>query len=130
MTQVETGKAKTPPPISIRLAIEERKALEEAAGRTPLSTFIREQALGAAAVVRRRTSRSPIQDHTALARGLAALGTSELSRYLKEIAEAVRIGALIVTPETERELREACMSIARMRSELLRALGVSDGAAK
>ena len=76
----------------------------------------------------RRRGVAPVQDHKALARVLAALGQSRLSSNLNQLARAVNTGTLPVHPEIEDELREACAEIAKMRAELVSALGLKGGA--
>jgi hypothetical protein len=52
------------------------------------------------------------------------LGRSRLSQNLNQIAHAVNIGVLPVTPETEEDLRASLQAVQEMRSLLLRSLGV------
>ena len=58
-----------------------------------------------------------------LAQALALLGRSHLSSNLNQIAHAVNIGILPVTPETEAELLAAVSAVTEMRGLFLRALG-------
>ena len=62
-----------------------------------------------------------------MGRVLGALGGSRLSQNLNQLARAVNTGSLPVTPETERDLKEACAAVALIRAELMRALGASAG---
>ncbi|SMC78141.1 hypothetical protein [Rhizobium sp. RU36D] len=109
----------------LRLTDDEKRLLLERAGKVPLGTFIRNALLGTEVQTKRRTSRKPAVDETALARVLAALGGSRLSSNLNQLAKAVNIGALPVTPETEREIADACKSVVGMRRDLLLALGLT-----
>lgn len=115
-----------PTPFSLRLSGEERAQLEQAAGNEPLGAFIRAKLLGGDLVPRRTRGRTPVGDHVALAKVLAALGASRLSSNLNQIAKAVHLGALPVSDEVERDLNEACGAVRDMRMHLLRALGMKD----
>lgn len=120
--------AKYPPPFSLRLTFEERARLEREAAGMSLGAYIREKLFGAdASPPRRRRGKFPVKDQAALGRALALLGGSRLPQNLNQLARAVNIGALPVTPETETDLREACRAVDEMRAELLRALGKMDG---
>lgn len=116
-------------PFSIRLTADEKRLLVERAGRVPLGTYIRDAVLSGDAQAKRRRQASPIRDHEALGRVLAALGQSRLSSNLNQLAKAVNIGALPVTPETEAEISDACAAVAAMRGDLVRALGLMEGGA-
>lgn len=109
----------------LRFTDDERQLLTERAGRVPLGTFIRHVLLDDTQTMKRRRTSSPRRDDTALARVLAALGQSRLSNNLNQLAKAVNIGALPVTPETESEIVSACAAVTAMRQDLLLALGLS-----
>jgi len=118
------SKPKAPPPFSLRLTFEERARLEREAAGMSLGAYIREKLFrDDARPARRKRGKFPVKDQTALAKALALLGASRLSQNLNQLARAVNIGALPVTPETEADLREACQAVEDMRAELLRALG-------
>lgn len=114
-------------PFSIRLTEAEKSLLLTYAGRIPLGTYIRNALLSGDVQAKRRRMVSPLADHAALARVLAALGQSRLSNNLNQLAKAVSIGALRVTPETETEIADACRALSAMRSDLMRALGLMEG---
>lgn len=76
-----------------------------------------------------REASFPVKNKAALAKVLALLGASRLSQNLNQLARAVNIGALPVTPKTDAELRDACRTVTELRDELLRALGKVPGAA-
>jgi hypothetical protein len=119
-----------PAPFSLRLTFEERAALEKAAGDQPLGAYIRSQVLANKARPRRKRRR-PVKDQKALAYVLGELGNSRLASNVNQLAKAVNMGTLPVTPETEKALQEACADIAKMRAMLMRALdfnGLGDGA--
>jgi len=118
------GTAK-PSVLSIRLSNEERWQLErEAAGQT-LSAYARRKLFGGG-VSRRRGSgqRAPVADHKALARVMGAMGRSPAIGTLQGILRACEDEALVVGPEAEAALREACAKIEAMRLDLLEALGL------
>lgn len=112
-------------PISLRLSDEERVRLVADAGRRSVSAYIRMQLFGSEA--RKRAIRVPVAGDIQIARILAELGRAELAANLHDLAEAVRIGALPVTPETEHAIRSACEAVERMRADLLHALGLRRG---
>ncbi len=110
---------------TIRFTGEEKRLLIERAGNVPLGIYIRGLILGAD--VRQKRRSAPLKDDTALARVLAVLGQSRLSSNLNQLAKAVHIGALPVTPETEGEIVAACAAVSAMRGDLLAALGLPEG---
>jgi hypothetical protein len=124
---VAKGRAKTPAPFSLRLTFEERAQLERDAAGMSLGAYIRGRLFGKDVMPRMTRGKTPVKDHKALGRVLGALGGSRLSQNLNQLAKAVNIGSLPVTPETERDLREACAAVALLRAELMRALGASAG---
>ncbi len=108
-------------PFSLRLSFEEKAALKEMAGDVPLGAFIKAVLFdGAAHNVLRKDPK--VSDDEALGHVLGALGKSRLSNNVNQLAKAVNMGALPVTPETEAELQQACADIAAMREALMRAL--------
>ncbi|QEW21490.1 hypothetical protein LA6_003701 [Marinibacterium anthonyi] len=126
--QVASGrKTKRDAPFSLRLSFDERIRLEAAADGEPLGAFIKSVLFDKDVPKTRRRISAPVKDQQALARVLAALGKSRLSSNLNQLARAVNTGTLPVHPEIENELREACADIARMRAELIEALGLKGG---
>lgn len=97
----------------------------EAAG-APLGAYIKAKVLGAPPIRLRRSGHG-VEDRRALAQALALLGRSRVSNNLNQLAYAVNIGALPVTPETEADLREALQAVRDMRALLLKALGHKPG---
>lgn len=112
-------------PFSLRLSVEERAALDRAAGSEPLGAYIRSRLFSedAALPAPRRRRREVVADHAALGRVLGALGQSRLSNNLNQIAKAAHLGALPMSDDLAAELRDACADIAAMRADLMRALG-------
>lgn len=111
------------PPFSIRLTEDERARLAVEAAGAPLGAYIKAKALGAPALRSRRTGLS-VEDRTALAKGLAMLGQSRLANNLNQLAWAVNIGSLPVTPETEEELLAAVRDVRALRHLFIAALGL------
>lgn len=114
-------------PFSMRLTEDERRLLLLRAGRLPLGTYIRDLILAEGMQAKRQRWVNPVKDHDALARVLAGLGQSRIASNLNQLAKAVNFGTLPVTPETERDLSDACSAIAAMRRDLMRALGLTEG---
>ncbi|MDZ7601378.1 MAG: hypothetical protein U1A06_08410 [Hoeflea sp.] len=118
-------KRKRPAPFSIRLNDAERARLLDEAKGAPLGAYLKAKALGAP--LRLRRSGHSIEDRQALAQALALLGNGNLANSLSEIAHAVSIGVLPVTPETETALCEALQVVRDLRRLLVRALGMQEG---
>lgn len=110
-------------PFSIRLSLEERARLAVEAAGAPLGAYIKAKVLGTVPVERKRRKVLAIKDREALAQALALLGRSRLSSNLNQLAYAVNIGSLPLTPETEAELRAALADIRELRCLLLTSLG-------
>ena len=116
-------------PFSIRLSSEDRARLTLEAGDVPLGAYIKGKVLGTASGTRKRRKMLAIKDREALAQTLALLGRSHLANNLNQIAHAVNIGVLPVTPETEEELRAALNDVRQVRHLLISALGFQPGGA-
>ena len=110
-------------PFSIRLSEEERARLAIEAAGAPLGAYIKAKALGTPPLRSRRTG-LVVEDRVALAKGLALLGRSRLANNLNQLAYAVNIGSLPVTPETEEELFAAVRDVRALRRLVLTALGL------
>lgn len=114
-------------PFTIRLSRDERSRLEREAAGAPLGTYIKAKALGVPLPMRR--SGLAIEDRTAFARALALLGQSRLSNNLNQLTKLANVGALPFTPEIEEELLAALSDVRTVRSLLVEALGLREGAA-
>ena len=123
--QQTTNKSKHPPPFSLRLTPEQRERLEREAAGQALGVYIRHRLFADAP--RRRASGITIEDRQALSQVLGQLGRSTLASNVNQLAKAVNMGTLPVTPQTEEEIRKACFDIAVMRMTLLKALGKKSG---
>lgn len=116
-------KRRRPAPFSLRLSTEERTRLEAEAAGAPLGAYIRARLLKGDSL-RGRIAGKTIVDRQALAQVLAQLGRSRLSSNLNQLAHAVNIGSLPITPETEADLHGALRDVRAMRGLLLTALGL------
>lgn len=117
---------KRPAPFSIRLSEGERARLAVEAAGAPLGAYVKAKVFGTPPLRLRRSGLS-IQDRTALAQLLALLGRSRIANNLNQLAWAVNIGSLPVTPETEQDLCGAVMAVRDMRTLLMTALGHKAG---
>ena len=114
------AKRKRPAPLSIRITDEERAQLKLAAGNLSLNAYVRSRLFGNRGPA---VTRAKAHD---LAQVLGKLGQSHLAGSFRDLAEAARIGALPVTPETEYAIRKACADMAAMKSALMGALGTQE----
>lgn len=108
-------------PFSLRLSFEEKTALAKMAAGEPLGAYIKAVLFDEARTGVRR-SKTPARDGQAVGRALGQLGKSRLSQNLNQLAKAVNMGALPVTPETEAEIQDACRAVKDMRDALMDAL--------
>jgi hypothetical protein len=124
-TEFESTAAKRarPAPFSIRLTGEQRARLAIEAAGAPLGSYIKAKVLGTGPARMRRTGMS-VENRKDLAQALALLGRSRLASNLNQLAHAVNIGSLPVTPETEEELFAAVRDVRDVRRLLLSALGL------
>lgn len=110
--------------LSVPLTPEQKRDLVRRAGAKPVSAFARDVLFPAndnqpPRRVRRRKDREQLA-----AAILAQLGKGEAAASLREIAHGVRLGIVVVTPETDAALREAADNITLAAQAALRALGV------
>lgn len=117
---------KRPPPFSLRLNADERRQLEEDAGRSSMSSYIKSCLFDPDHLTRPARGLAPVKDHEALAQVLALLGSSRLAEHLGELADQARHGVLPLDGETETRLRRACDDIQIMRRFLLAGLGIRE----
>ncbi len=116
----------TTSPFSLRLSLEERKRLEQYAAGLSLREYIRQRIFDESLPKRRTRGKHPVKDHKVLSQLLGELGRSRLASNMNQIAKALNIGSLELTPETETALLEACADIYEMRNMLIKALGLGD----
>lgn len=113
-----------PAPFSLRLTDNERQKLEAQAGSMPLASYIKSVVLASDAPKYRKRSKPPVADQQLLAEILARLGASRTANNLNQIAKGLNQGTLVIDPDLEAELKQACAEVAWMRATLMSALGV------
>ena len=116
-------------PFSLRLTPEERRSLEDRAGRQPLGVYIRERLFadeGGKSKRQRAARRPSVQNEQALAQVLALLGQSRLASNLNQLARATNSGALPVNPDTESALAAASADVAAIKAMVMQALGIRE----
>lgn len=113
----------TPSPITFRVSTEEKRKLEKAAAGLTISAYIRSCLFGENVTPRKTRGKHPVKDQEVLGKVLGQLGKSRLANNLNQLAKAVNMGTLPVSPDTEKEIREACAHVAAMRANLMKALG-------
>jgi hypothetical protein len=111
-------------PFSIRLTKEERQKLDQLAQGTSLAEYIRSRIFDGNAPAHRTKGRFPVKDEQALSQILGMLGQSRIPNNINQLAKAANSGMLPVTPDTEKQLHEACYSVTWIRSQLIQALGL------
>jgi hypothetical protein len=109
--------------LSIRISDEQYAELERKAGRKTVSQHTREL-LSLEVKSKAKTRRAPKNDEVMLARILAALGSSNMAASMREIADAARNGALLESPGILLDLQAACLTIKKIRVDLIKALGI------
>ena len=110
-----------PAPLSVRLNEAERRTLQLKAGNTPLSTYIKEAALGGGSAMPKHR-RCPTADRTLISQVLGQLGASGLSMSLRKLADAAEGGLMVVDQRTASQLRQAAGHVQAMHDNLMAAL--------
>lgn len=112
--------------LTVPMSPEQKSELARRAGARPVSSYARDVLFPAndnAPAMPRRIRRNKNREALA-ASVLAQLGKSEVASSLREIARGVRLGIIVLTPETESALREASESVHAAAQAALRILGV------
>tara|TARA_R110000850_G_scaffold38800_27_gene100994 strand:+ start:148 stop:576 length:429 start_codon:yes stop_codon:yes gene_type:complete len=115
-----------PKPLSVRFTDEERAELESKAGDLTLSAYVRSRCVGDIAPPHRTKGKRPVKDEEALGRVLGALGRSQLSNNLNQLAKAAHSGTLGLQEDSEAAILKAAYDIAYIRLTLIKALGLQD----
>lgn len=117
-----------PPPktFTLRLTAKQRQQLEAKAKGQPLGTYVRGQLFDNNGAIKPLKARS-VGDPQAIARILAELGRSNLSKNMSDLRDLANAGALPVSEETCLALTQACKDISDIRLMLIRALGLRRG---
>jgi hypothetical protein len=111
--------------LSVPFTPEQMADLARRAGRRPLSAFVRDHLFPAndnnppKPLLAR-----PAEQAAFAAKVLAVLGP--VSTTLKSIAHAMESGVLPFAPDTEAAVLKACADIAKMKTLLMKALGVRE----
>jgi len=111
-------------PVSVRFTQEERVELERKAGNLTLSAYVRSRCIGDEAAAHRTRGKHPIKDFEELGRVLGALGRSQLSNNLNQLARAANSGTLGLPHETQAAIEDAADDITFIRVSLVKALGL------
>ena len=117
------SKNKRPSPFPLRLSDEERAELHRRVGELALGAYIKSELFTHAVKKRYRGARTPIKDHQALAKVLAALGANGLADSLERLATAAETGVLQWDVDAPAAIQKACADIVTMRLLLMKALG-------
>ncbi len=127
--EITPKRPKNPPPVSVRMKWDEYDRLRDLAGAMSMAAFIRLRVFEGTkdtparrAYTRKRTV--PSSELVMIGKMLGGLGESKVATSLSMMAEASRIGALPVSPDTDAEIRKACRAIVEMRDALISAMGV------
>ncbi|OAO00347.1 hypothetical protein A8B75_18580 [Sphingomonadales bacterium EhC05] len=109
--------------LTINLTDEQHARLVHKAGNRTLAEYSREQLFGKNPESKVRI-RKPKNNEVMLARVLAALGSSNMAVSMRDIAAAARNGALPESPSILLDLQAACLTIQKIRVDLIKALGI------
>lgn len=109
--------------LTINLTDEQHAMLVQQSGNRSLAEHARVKLFGKAARSK-KPIRQPKNDQVLLARILAALGSSDMAGSMRDIAAAARNGALPESPDMLLSLNAACLTIQKMRVDLVKALGI------
>ena len=109
--------SKKPAPFSLRLTDKEKAKLLKRAKGKPLGAYIKSQLFNSAA-------KGAELDKVEIARMIAGLGSSDLSRSMARIAKSAELGSLPVTPELLGQLQNACKALHYMRLTLIQMQGM------
>ncbi len=113
-------------PVSVRLSAELRALLDRLAASAGMSVnaFIIMRVFDKSVSIRQARKPHPVKDQALLAQILGALGRSHIASNLNQLAKAMNSSSLLLNPETEALLKEACKAIIEIRDLLLKALGL------
>jgi hypothetical protein len=126
----ETKEIKATSPYSIRLNAEERNYIRTKAEQLALKdpAFIRlkifdDNFRAQSSAYQKKGNQ---QDHKEIAQVLAMLGQSRIANNLNQIAKAINTGTLVITPEIESQLTEACLTVQLLRTTLIKGMGIKE----
>jgi len=121
----EPGRPGKIAPLTLRLTKAERDRLEELATGTTLSAYIRACLFTEQEKRRKRRPKSAIVDKRAAAEALALLGHSQIASNLSQLAQAAKIGALVIEERERALITEAHAQVLLIRDLLVAELGPS-----
>ena len=113
-------------PYSLRLSAAERSYLENKSGDMSVHAYIRARIFDDDAPLPSKRKTPRVTDMQALSKVLGALGRSNVSNNLNQIAKAIHNGRLNVADNILTDLNAACTEISMMRLDLIRALGLKE----
>lgn len=117
---------KRPSPVSIRVSDGEKMQLQEWAGTTPISTYVKSVLFDGKKPRNARCS-AAIRDYQALAQVLSALGRSGVFTNLDKMVQDAEAGRLNLSDKDVETVLTACAVVTQMRDDLVRALGLKAG---
>lgn len=112
--------------LTVPMSPEQKSELARRAGARPVSSYARDILFPAhdnAPAMPRRIRRNKNREAFAAA-VLAQLGKCEAAGSLREIARGVRLGTIVVSPETDAALRQAANDVSAAARAALRILAV------
>lgn len=110
-------------PLTLRLTSDERARLENLAGDTTLSAYVRACVFARDTTLRKARPSDIIADKKAAAEALALLGQSRIASNLNQLAYHANIGALVVGAAEKEDIAQANAHLAAIRALLMEALG-------
>jgi len=109
--------------LTINMTDDQHAQLVVDAGNRTLSDYGREKLFGKEGRAKKRI-RKPKTEDVMLARILMALGSSDIAASMRDIAAAARNGALPESPDVVLQIQAACLTIEKIRTDLIRGLGI------
>lgn len=117
---------KRPAPFSVRLSKSERDYLDRKRGDMSLHAYIRARIFDDDAPLNSERKAPRVSDTQALSKVLGALGRSNIANNLNQIAKAANAGTVNLDRSIIDDLSNAVSEVAKMRADLIRALGLKD----
>lgn len=91
-----------------------------------LSGYARQQILAEEVTPRRTRGKAPVKDHKMLGQVLSTIGQLRWASNINQLAKAANQGLLILTPEVEAAILEACADIRMIKNMLMKSLGLRE----
>lgn len=129
LQQEANPKPKRLAPLSVRLSEDERATLERLARGRSLNACVKSRIFdGVSDLKPSQQRRSPAKRDQAIACALRILGQSGLVDYVQQRLDAIEAGRIPAKPSELAQLQAACLALDNIRKDLIRALGLRDGA--